>query len=339
MAFYYLGTFPPPFGGVTIKNKNLYQALSGRLQLERIDFGKVKNKSIPELLRFLKAVSARKSRLIVGISGKRNRKYLSGLLYYWNRKAMNHSILIVMGGAAARDIVQDKAYAKYVMQYHSVYVETKGMYDMLRRKGIFNVQIYPNGRFAPKEQKIPEEQQRKGWHRLKCVFFSQIYPKKGVDVILSAAARLSDTEFAFYGPIRSSYKEDFQRAVNGLPNVTYRGVFSGSSEAVYRELRNYDVLLLPTKWEAEGIPGIVVEAKIAGIVPILTNTSFNGELIDHGKDGYLMEIDDDKRLTELIALLDQNRTLLWEMKRESRLSAEAYFIEHYIDGIVNSISE
>lgn len=40
MSVFYLGQFPPPFGGVTVKNALVYQALSEVLPVERLEFRK-----------------------------------------------------------------------------------------------------------------------------------------------------------------------------------------------------------------------------------------------------------------------------------------------------------
>ncbi len=53
MARWYLGTFPPPFGGVTTKNLNLYTALSENTEIGKIDFSEIKSKDISKLLRLI----------------------------------------------------------------------------------------------------------------------------------------------------------------------------------------------------------------------------------------------------------------------------------------------
>lgn len=81
---------------------------------------------------------------------------------------------------------------------------------------------------------------------LRCVFFSQIQPEKGADLVLEAARMLPHVEFSFYGDIVDDYKDIFMSRVNAQQNVSYYGVFKGSIDAVYGELSKYDVLLFPT---------------------------------------------------------------------------------------------
>lgn len=49
MKTYYLGSFPPPFGGVTTKNLNLYTALSEKIEIGKVDFSKIKRMDISEI--------------------------------------------------------------------------------------------------------------------------------------------------------------------------------------------------------------------------------------------------------------------------------------------------
>ena len=80
---------------------------------------------------------------------------------------------------------------------------------------------------------------------LRCVFFSQIQPEKGADLVLEAAGMLPHVDFSFYGNIVDDYKDIFMSRVNAQQNVSYHGVFKGSIDAVYGELSKYDVLLFP----------------------------------------------------------------------------------------------
>ena len=52
MAIYYIGSFPPSYGGVTIKNKNLYEALLENLDVRKIDMNRIKRGDVREMLRF-----------------------------------------------------------------------------------------------------------------------------------------------------------------------------------------------------------------------------------------------------------------------------------------------
>ena len=48
MSIVYMGAFPPGYGGVTIKNQNLYAALEKEIPIKKVDFNRVKRKDIKE---------------------------------------------------------------------------------------------------------------------------------------------------------------------------------------------------------------------------------------------------------------------------------------------------
>ena len=329
MCIYYLGTFPPPFGGVTTKNSNLYFALSKKIKIGKIDFSKIKCKNIVELFRFIVVLFNPKNYFVIGVAGKKTRKRFCKLLYYVNRKAMSRSLIFLMGGSVSHDIAADMEYQKYMATYKAVYVETHGMKSELENVGLKNILIYPNCRFKP--QSIKKEYKRSD--NLSCVFFSLIQEKKGVDNILEAAKELPNINFTFYGHIDECYEEGFNNATAQLSNVNYMGVFSGDSISVYNELAKYDVLLLPTKWKTEGVPGILIEAKIAGITCIVSDESYNSEIIKNGNEGIVLSENTSKKLKEAIIELASNIEMLNRLKQNNYRSAEKYYIEKYIDDI------
>ena len=177
-----------------------------------------------------------------------------------------------------------------------------------------------------------------GGKPLNCVFFSLISREKGVDVLLEAIKSCSQAVFSFYGNIEEGYKVDFERIVNSLSNAEYRGIFTGSDEAKYQLLSEYDVMLLPTRWAAEGIPGIIVESRIAGIVPIVTNHNFNSELVNDEYDGMLINnLYSHEELIKKIHQIDDDRKLYDRLRRNSIKRAEQYYIENYIGDIISDL--
>ena len=329
MSVVYMGAFPPGYGGVTIKNQNLYIALEKEMPIKKVDFNKVKRKNVKETIRLVFHLLNPGDRFVVGVSGKTTRKRFTQVLYYLNRKAMKKSIIMIMGGTASHDMSVDLEYKKCAKGYKKIYVETQSMKSEMEEAGFENVDIYPNGRFRPQKTVELKTADKK----LRCVFFSQVQPEKGVDFVLKAAEALPNVDFTFYGKIIDEFKECFLNNVERLPNVSYCGVFKGTSEEVYAELSQYDVLLLPTRWEAEGVPGILVEGKIAGLAEIVTDHNYNAELDDNGQDGIVLKNNTVEELIEAILYVQENPDVLKKMKLNSRKSAEKYYIENSIPAI------
>lgn len=333
MSIVYMGAFPPGYGGVTIKNQNLYTALEKEIPIKKVDFNRVKRKDIKEAGRLVFHLLNPRNRFVVGVSGKITRKRFTQVLYYLNRKAMRNSIIMIMGGTASHDMSVDPEYRKCAMGYKKIYVETQSMKAEMDAAGFENVDIYPNGRFRPQKAVELKTADKK----LRCVFFSQVQPEKGADLVLEAARMLPNVDFSFYGNIVDDYKDIFMNRVNAQQNVSYYGVFKGSFDAVYGELSKYDVLLFPTKWDIEGVPGILVEGKIAGLAEIVSNKSYNAELVQDGVEGVVIAENTGNCLAAAIRQLAEVRDFLNSMKKGSRESSERYYIENYIESIADNL--
>lgn len=322
MKIYYIGSFPPTYGGVTIKNKNLYEALSGELDVCKIDMNRIKRFDIREILRFGWAMLTGKQ-YIIGMAGQKNRRQFTKLMYRFKRKAMRRSVMLVMGGMVDDVAAAGDGFIRMMNGYRKVYVELSGMQERLEQVGVGNCGIYPNGR--PRPQGLPASQTTAD--ALECVFFSNIQREKGVDLILQAADQMPQTRFHFYGELHKDYASEFLTAIQGKRNITYHGVFQGDADAVYRELGKYDLLLLPTRWKAEGLPGILVEAKIAGVPAVVSDHNFNAQVVNNDHDGVVIREVTPEKLTSVLLELDRDREKLLNMKIASRTAAEYYYID------------
>ena len=322
MAIYYIGAFPPAYGGVTIKNQNLYEALDRKLELRKVDMNRVKRGDFREMLRLSWAILTGRQ-FIIGLAGQRNRRVVTKLMYACKRKAMRRSVMLVMSGIVEDIIQAGPDYMKKLSTYRRVYLEFPGMARKLEAAGVTNAAVYPNGRPRPGQMQSVKMSN----DALRCVFFSLIQPEKGVDRILEAARNLPDLEFHFYGRVVPEYQEEFDKAIASLSNVHYHGLFTGDSEAVYRELNGYDVLLLPTRCKTEGLPGILIEAKIAGVASVISDINYNREIVEDGVDGLILPEDSVECLIDALKKLDGDREALLRMKQASQTTAEQYYID------------
>ena len=314
---YYAGIFPPPYGGVTIKNSLLEKRLSEHFEIE-------KPKSTADVFR--RAMTLRKP-VIVGFSAVKKKSLLyTAFLYFFNRTTMQRSIYFMMGGKEAARIASSGFEVKMYKHYRAIFVETESMYRRLRDAGLKNVELYPNCR----EKK---EYPAKGHEGFKCVYFSLISATKGADLAVKAAETYPGIEFDFYGELDPVYKDRFFSAVESLPNAKYGGVFNASEANVFEKLNAYDVLLFPTRWKNEGVPGVLVESKFAGIPAIASDLAYNQEIVEHGKDGLVFKTDDTEAFLAQIQLLYEDRKLLQRLKEGALESSVRYDIDHYLERI------
>lgn len=326
----YIGRFTPPTGGVTAKNKAIYEELREKIDIQKIDLTSAKKGKVSVVLKCFNALFFEKNPLIIGTAAQMRRSF-THVLYLFNRKTMNRSVLMVMGGQFGKKVAKDKKYQNWLKGYKQLYVETDGMIKDLNAVGIQNVSLFPNCRKRP----TCELSAQTG--KPSCVFFSLIQPQKGVDNALDAAMKLPDIQFHFYGGIDSDYKDHFLKRIAEIPNAVYHGVFSGSSDEVYSELNKYDILLFPTKWAIEGVPGILVEAKIAGLVPVVSDMSYNAELVHDKTDGIVLDENSPEKLAGAVRELIESPATLNSMRIESKKSAERFYFDNNIQKVMDTL--
>lgn len=334
MNNYYIGRATPLGGGVTNKNHLLAEILAKKVTIPLIDLTLIKRGSIKTLFRLIKAFISRKSTLVLGPAGQM-RKVFSHFLYNFNRRAMERSLLIVMGGQFSNIVAADEKYQKWVKHYKMMYVETQSMADALINIGITNVTVFPNCRLKPTAEFVPHQREK----QLKCVCFSMIYPEKGIDTALEAAEQLPDVSFEFWGPIRENYKAEFLSAIERFANCKYNGIFTVDGDNVYPMLNQYDLLLFPTRCVGEGVPGTLIEAKIADLPAIVSNVAYNAELVEDGVSGLVMRENTADCLAECIAHVRDDGALLEKLKLGAKASGEGYYLESYIDDFVLRLAQ
>lgn len=327
----YIGSFPPPYGGVTVKNALLYKNLSKRLKIEKLDLARVKSLKPRALWSFVRSIFSRRGVLVLGVSADWRYK-LTNILFYFNRKKMHRSLLVVMGGKTP----ENAAYVNRMNGYRRVYVETESMKRSFEAMGAWNVAIYPNCRERPAEA---IEIKRSEGGRMSSVFFSLVSPSKGARIVLSAARRLPHVDFHIYGRIDPGYEDELSTTVSATSNVCYHGVFDSVAGDVVSELNKYDVHLFPTLCPNEGVPGVIVETKMAGVPTVASDRSYNAELVTDGIDGILTREDTDIELAEVLSSLAVNPFRLNEMKVAALESARRYEIERYLGWIAEDLVE
>ena len=142
-----------------------------------------------------------------------------------------------------------------------------------------NIRWFPNTRDTRRSAVPPRNAARK------FVFISQLRMEKGLREAVDACRDLpSDCCLDVYGPIMAN---------------TDLGVFDEQDRAMYRgvlaqgdvadALERHDALVLPTYWEVEGYPGVVLEALQCGRPVIATSWRSVPEVVEDGKSGLLVE--------------------------------------------------
>ena len=146
--------------------------------------------------------------------------------------------------------------------------------------------------------------------RSRVVYVGRFVAKKGLDTLIEACARLRARGVAVDARLYGSGEEEERlRALIARLDLG-AGVRIEApvvNERLYETMNEDDVVVVPSRLmpdgERDGIPVVLVEAMAAGVTVVSTAVSGIPELIEDGKNGYLVASDDPVALADLLAVL------------------------------------
>ncbi|HLO14771.1 MAG TPA: glycosyltransferase family 4 protein [Anaerolineales bacterium] len=165
---------------------------------------------------------------------------------------------------------------------------------------------------------------------LRLIFLGHITRLKGPLVLLEALRYLPEicdqkVTCDFYGPIHDDMRAEFWQGLKATPNAHYCGVTEpGTGPQLISE---YDALVLPTYYDTEGHPGVIIEAMHAGVPVISTQVRTFPELITNGINGFLVPTKDSRALAEAIYLLAVDPGLAKKMGQANHLKGREFSAE------------
>lgn len=142
-------------------------------------------------------------------------------------------------------------------------------------------------------------------------------PRKGVPVFIEAISGLPpglNIHFLMAGSKMDS--ELHRRLVASSPYADNIHLF-GFLKRMPWILKSVDVSVLPSL-KREGLPRAMLEAMIAGVVPIVTNVGGSPELVVEGESGFVVEPGDSEAIRDRILRLYNDRELHKRMSAAAR---------------------
>ena len=156
---------------------------------------------------------------------------------------------------------------------------------------------------------------------LRLLFLGNVIPRKGLHIVLKALERLPDDQWTLTVVGNPQARPFYARAVSrqiaqaGLAaNVQFAGILP--DQELSKCLKASHVLVMPSSYEGYGIA--YAEAMGFGLPAIGTTAGAAGEIITHGRDGFLISPGDTVALASYLTKLAQNRPRLLEMSVAAR---------------------
>lgn len=275
-----------------------------------------------------------KCKNIIILPAQNSLRVLVPILAFANVFFKRKLIYIVIGGWLPKFIENRRILRMCIRKFDYIMVETKTMKQELVLQKITNVIILNN--FKKLKILNIDEIKMKVSCPLRLLTFSRVTKLKGIEDAIWVTNELNKKEVKvsldIYGPVEENYSKDFETLKEKFPStVHYKGSVSPLESVSV--LRNYDVLLFPTLYYTEGIPGTIIDAYSAG-VPVIASRwkSFDDVVVDN-VTGFGYSFGNREDLKEKLKEVVQNPDKLLEMKKKCINKAYEYTPEYVMKSL------
>ena len=220
-----------------------------------------------------------------------------------------------------------------LLKAHGVHVTAESERRSLRDLGLENEFVVPNGVDLPILKPVVR--------RKKVVLFlSRIHPKKGLDILLDAWAKLNAPGWILriVGPGESAYRESLDSKIQELGIAETVEILDEVDDTQkWEHYQRASIFVLPTHSENFGI--VVAEA-LAAEVPVITTTGTPWTELDSKGCGWCIELSEENLLTALTASLEMGDDDRMKMGVAGRRYVESNFSwEHVSKMMANKYRE
>lgn len=326
--------------GQTVKTKTLYEELKQNTNWKIIKVDTYyKNKNPIKLICDTIKCILKTKQIIILLSGN-GMKFYFPLLSFLANKFHYKIYHDVIGGNLDQYVIRFPKYKKYLNSFAVNWVETNSLKEKLNKCEINNCDVIPNF----KNLKI--EKSKKYITDEKTTFnfctFSRVMEDKGITEAAEAINCLNkkyQKKFSLYldiyGPVEKEYKNQLNKLIKN-ENISYKGIVP--YDETTQILKNYDVLLFPTKWKGEGFPGTIIDAFSAGLPVIASDWNSNSEIVKNKKNGLIFPTKDNPTLMSAVETLILNVDLIKKMEKNCLKDAKKYQPDKYVNSIIKMIS-
>ncbi|MDO4526631.1 MAG: glycosyltransferase [Candidatus Saccharibacteria bacterium] len=325
------------FDGQTIKTRILFDQLVkryGKKNVKIIDTYGWRKHSF-RLFRECKKAARNASDIIIMPADKGTRVFVPLFVNLKKRNSFKlHHVLI---GSELYILTERNKYLRNkAKKIDYIYAENHSLIKKLRNQGIKNVVYMPNFKVLKKVRKVS------GIHHknLHTCIFSRIEEEKGIIDAIDVMNKYNDNHeekifLDIYGKIKDIFEKEFNSAIVGNKYIKYLGVVDQDDSV--KTIKKYDLLLFPTRYKTEGIPGTIIDAYFAGL-PVLSARWENfDEIITEGKTGISYNFGDVNDFYDKLSKIAQDKKILMEFKENCLSAAEKYTPENAMPILTGNI--
>ena len=310
----YFGYKSNKLDGQTVKTRDIYKLVREQTS-ENVDFYDTEDFKYNKLSIFQMLWKVIHCKVLIYLPAHNNLKIIFPIIYCLSLIFRFKIHYFVVGGWL-REFIEHLPIHKFMLaRISGIHVETKRLKQELETYYQYkNVDIFPNFRFFNFTPK------RNDSDKFRLVFMARVQKMKGLDWIFNLADYIVSQKIegkysiTFYGQISEEDRCYFENNAQKYHFVEYKGALQ--PDEIYETLSNYDVMLLPTHYFTEGLPGSVVDAYISGIPVIVTEWKHSHEFVEDGHSGYIIPFENgEKALINRVVYLEENRQILKQLQK------------------------
>lgn len=331
----FIGEFPPPYGGVTIKDEMLLADVFDGLDPAVFDLYDFKRKPwiFPALcLRLAREVKLA-DHIALGLGDNaRLSKMLCVIAFLRGERFLRDVTAFMMGRTLTTYLAERPGEVGRFQQCGHIYAESRTLVAEFEELGVRCASYLPNFRKGDRAC-AP----RPVGDVVRFVYFAQVRPEKGIETLADACARLDSAGLSgrysvdVYGSVLDGYDDAFEALLARTPAMEYKGAFDAAHGDVYELLNRYDSSS-SSSWQ-EGMSGSNIECKFAGVANIVSSAGFNPECVRDGAEGILVKPRDVDSLAAAMRGVIEDRELLERLKRGSWESRVEYDVATWRDEV------
>ena len=313
----HFATFDDVNDGQTVKTRNLYNELKKEgKEIQTIDTQCWKKRKY----RFFKEIvkSFFKSKKIVLVVASNGAKILVPLLVFLKKFHKVQIYYCAVGSWLDVRIDKNIILRHCCKKIDTIFVETEELKSNLSIKGYNNVKKMYN--FKNFNSIVTDNKSNYEYKHF-CTF-SRVMKEKGIEDAIYAINELNCTEeekiyLDIYGPIEKSYEQDFKKLINNQ-NGYIRYIGNINPEDSIKYISKYYMLLFPTRYIKEGLPGTIIDSYNAGVPIISSNWNSAEEFVKNNETGLIYEFGNKEELKKKILYAIENKERIENMREKAK---------------------
>lgn len=325
--------------GQTIKTITFLQALESRnITVNQADTYYAKRKPFVFMFQLLMSFfTSKKIVIMVSDNGVRILFPILSFLHKITKKQIFH---YAIGGDWGERFQKTPKLSVYLNSFEENWVESRNMIAEWQKNGVQNAIYIPNFKklkcLDPTNLPLPKK------HPFQFCIFSRILKEKGVEDAMAAIKQINQNYgegtavLDIYGAIDKNYEKEFEAKLKEYADCCYyKGVVAPNDSVDV--LKQYYMLLFPTHYRTEGIPGTIIDAFSSGLPVIARQWNCCNEMVEDHKTGYVYDFDQPDELFSKIEYAVEHPAQTIDMKKNCLTKAKEYSEDIVMTSILNKL--